>query len=257
MSGITINPFSDFLRSPNRDEVLQFIKRLKPYVTEHPLIRIGPNYDGGYLLPDDLAGIQSCYSPGVGGSSNFELDLAQRGIRSYMADASVDGPATSHPRFTFEKKFLGTEDSGDYTTLASWIKRHTPTDYNLILQMDIEGSEYSVINSTREEIFSKFRIMNIEFHHLHLLWERESLNILNIFFDKLLKNFTVVHLHPNNYERGFVKDGITIPPVLEITFLRNDRIKQKSPAQVFPHPLDFDNAGHVAPFPLPLEWYKD
>lgn len=257
MSGIIINPFSDFLRSPNRDEVMQFIKRLRPYATEHSLIRIGPNYDGGYLLPDDLTGIQSCYSPGVGGSSSFELDLAQRGIRSFMADASVNGPATSHPLFSFEKKFLGAENSGDYTTLASWIERHTPSDQNLILQMDIEGGEYHVIDSTPEEVFSKFRIMNIEFHHLQLLWDRKSLDNLNIFFDKLLKNFTVVHLHPNNYERGYVKDGITIPPVLEITFLRNDRIKQKSPAQVFPHPLDFNNGTQVAPFPLPLEWYKD
>ena len=257
MSGIINNPLSDFLRSPDRDEVMQFIKRLRPYTTEHPLIRIGPNWDGGYLLPDDLSGVQSCYSPGVGDSSGFELDLAKRGVHSYMADASVSGPAFSHPLFSFEKKFLGEEDSGDYTTLDSWVKRHTPTDHNLILQMDIEGGEYAVINSTSEEVFSKFRIMNIEFHQLYLIWNRKNLDSINLFFDKLLKNFTVVHLHPNNYERGFVKDGITIPPVLEITFLRNDRIKQKSPAQVFPHPLDFDNGAHVAPFPLPAEWYKD
>lgn len=257
MSGIVINPFSDFLRSPNRDEVLQFIKKLRPYTTEHSLIRIGPNDDGGYLLPNDLKGIQSCYSPGVGDSSNFELDLAQRGIRSFMADASVEASATSHPLFSFEKKFLGTEDSGEYITLASWIKRHTPTDHNLILQMDIEGGEYPVIDSTPEEIFSKFRIMNIEFHHLHLLWNRKSLNNFNVFFDKLLKNFTVVHLHPNNCERAYVKDGITIPPVLEISFLRNDRIKQKSPAQIFPHPLDCDNDKKLVSFPLPLEWYRD
>lgn len=257
MSGIINNPLSGFLRSPDRDEVMQFIKRLRPYTIEHPLIRVGPNFDGGYLLPDDLVDVKSCYSPGVGGSSNFELSLAQRGIHSFMADASVDGPAASHPLFSFEKKFLGTEDFGDYTTLASWIKRHTPTDYNLILQMDIEGSEYPVINSTPEEVFSRFRIMNIEFHHFHLLWDRKSLDNLNIFFDKLLKKFTIIHLHPNNCEVGFVKEGITIPPVLEITFLRNDRIKQKSPAQFFPHALDVDNAPHLTTFTLPSEWYKD
>ena len=257
MSGIINNPLSGFLRSPDRDEVMQFIKRLKPYTTEHPLIRVGPSFDGGYLLPDDLVDVKSCYSPGVGGSSSFELDLAQRGICSYMADASVNGPAAQHPLFSFERKFLGTLDSGDYTTLASWVNRYSPNDYNLILQMDIEGGEYPVINSTAEEVFSKFRIMCIEFHHFHLLWDRKSLDNVNVFFDKLLKNFTVVHLHPNNYEGVFVKDGINIPPVLEITFLRNDRIKQKSPAQVFPHPLDFDNAQHLEPFPLPSEWYRD
>jgi hypothetical protein len=247
----------NLLRSPNQDEVMQFIKKLKPYATEHPLIHVGPAFDGGYLLPDDFEGIKSCYSPGVGESSNFELDLAKRGIRSYMADASVHGPAAPHPLFSFEKKFLGAQDSGDYTTLASWVNRYTPTDHNLILQMDIEGGEYPVITSTPEEILSKFRIICIEFHSLQLMWKRENLNNLNTVFNKLLKNFTIVHLHPNNHERGFVKDNITIPPVLEITLLRNDRIKQKSPAKVFPHPLDFDNAPHLEPFPLPAEWYRD
>ena len=186
MSGIINNPLSGFLRSPDRDEVIQFIKRLRPYTTEHPLVRIGPNFDGGYLLPDDLVDVKSCYSPGVGGSSNFELDLAQRGIRSYMADASVDGPAASHPLFSFEKKFLGTEDSGDYTTLASWIKRHTPTDDNLILQMDIEGGEYPVIGTTTEDVLNKFRMINIEFHELYLIWDRTCLDNLNMIIDKLL-----------------------------------------------------------------------
>jgi hypothetical protein len=257
MSGIINNRLSGFLRSPDRDEVMQFIKRLRPYSTEHPLIRVGPNFDGGYLLPDDLVGVKSCYSPGVGGSSNFELDLAQRGIRSYMADASVHGPAASHPLFSFENKFLGTQDSGEYTTLASWVNRHTPDDNSLILQMDIEGGEYAVIDSTPEEVFSKFRIMNIEFHQLYLIWNRKNLDSINLFFDKLLKNFTVVHLHPNNCGQAYVKNGLTIPTILEITFLKNDRFKQKTPAQVFPHPLDFDNGAHVTPFPLPTEWYKD
>jgi len=257
MSQIFNNPFSFFLRSPNRDEVLRFIKTLKPYATEHPLVRIGPAFDGGYLLPNDFEGIQSCYSPGVGGSSNFELDLAKRGIHSYMADASVDGPAAPHPLFSFEKKFLGDVDAGDYTTLGSSVNRHTANDNNLILQMDIEGGEYPVIASTSEETFSKFRIICIEFHNLHLMWDRESLDNLNIVFNKLLKNFTIVHLHPNNYESGFVKNGVTIPPVLEITLLRNDRIKQRGSVNVFPHPLDFDNAPHVQPFPLPAEWYRD
>jgi hypothetical protein len=257
MSEITNNPLTNFLRSPNREEILNFIRKLKPYATEYPLTRIGPNFDGGYLLPDDLKDIKTCYSPGVGYSSNFELDLAQRGIRSFMADGSVDGPATLHPLFSFEKKFLGDCDSESHTTLASWINRHTPNDENLILQMDIEGGEYPVLYSTPEEILKRFRIVCIEFHRLHLLWERSSLDHLNVIFDKILRNFTVVHLHPNNYERGYIRDNITIPPVLEITFLRNDRVSKKTNTELFPHPLDFNNGSHFPPFQLPIEWYKN
>ena len=37
--------------------VREFINRLHPLVTEHPLIRIGARGDGGYLIPDDLEGV--------------------------------------------------------------------------------------------------------------------------------------------------------------------------------------------------------
>lgn len=36
------------------------------------LIRLGPNGDGGYLVPDDLTGIEACFSPGVCATSEFE-----------------------------------------------------------------------------------------------------------------------------------------------------------------------------------------
>ncbi len=249
--------------SPTSDEILNFIRELKPYLTEHPLIRIGPNHDSGYLLPNDLLGIKNCYSAGVGISSDFEIGLANRKIRSFMADASVEGPIlpSNTPDsflsyFVFDKKFVGLTDSGDYITLKTWVNNYTPNDNNLILQMDIEGGEYEVIQSTPNDIFDKFRIIVIEFHHLQLLWDRESFENLKVFFGKILKNFTVVHLHPNNNVAPFIKDGISIPPVLEITFIRNDRVTQKTPAKTFPHQLDFESAANLPSFPLPQEWYS-
>jgi hypothetical protein len=45
--------------------------------TLHPvkfnLLRIGGDSDGGYLVPDDLENISSCFSPGVSDIFNFEL----------------------------------------------------------------------------------------------------------------------------------------------------------------------------------------
>ena len=69
------------------------IEKLSPVTCGKELIRLGDDGDGGYLLPDDLGGIAACFSPGVGYSSKFEIDVAARGIRVHMADASVDGPA--------------------------------------------------------------------------------------------------------------------------------------------------------------------
>jgi hypothetical protein len=49
-----------------RLELVALLERLYPVEGGHPLIRVGPDGDGGYLLPDDLSGIVACFSPGVG-----------------------------------------------------------------------------------------------------------------------------------------------------------------------------------------------
>ena len=51
--------------SSSKEEVLSFIKKLRPVTTEYPLIRIGGSSDGGYMLPNNLTGIDALYSPGV------------------------------------------------------------------------------------------------------------------------------------------------------------------------------------------------
>src|SRR5580658_8331283 len=69
-----------------------FFSSVRPISTNHELIRIGGNADGGYLIPNDLAGINVCFSPGVSVVADFEADLASRGINCFLADYSVDAP---------------------------------------------------------------------------------------------------------------------------------------------------------------------
>jgi hypothetical protein len=86
-----------------KGELLKFLARLYPVEADPPLIRMGPPGDGGYLLPDDLQGIEACFSPGVNEVSGFEKDCAERGMKVFLADHSVDGPAAAHPLFHFTK----------------------------------------------------------------------------------------------------------------------------------------------------------
>jgi hypothetical protein len=50
-------------RTKNSD-LIDLIRSLHPIDSGVPLIRLGPDGDGGYLIPDDLNGIQYCFSPG-------------------------------------------------------------------------------------------------------------------------------------------------------------------------------------------------
>src|SRR6202167_2755465 len=96
--------------------VRDLIGRLRPLHCGKDLIRIGGDADGGYLLPDDLDGIEYCFSPGVGTLSGFETHLADFHIKSFLADYSVDAAPVSRPELIFDKKFLGSSDRGPFLT---------------------------------------------------------------------------------------------------------------------------------------------
>ncbi len=245
-----------YYRSPDKKRILLLIKKLKPIETQFELIRLGGEGDGGYLVPDDLGEIEACYSPGVGNSVSFEKDCADRGMKIYLADASVDSPLNGHPNFNFIKKFLGNRNNKEFITLESWISStNTSNNLDLLLQMDIEGYEYEVLLSSSENLLKRFRIIIIEFHDLHKLQEKEYYRYAKKAFDKLTKNHYCLHIHPNNSNSIKIVNGIEIPPVAEFTFIRKDRVNTITENTDFPHPLDEDNLD-VPPIVLPKIWFN-
>ncbi|NOT49523.1 MAG: hypothetical protein HOP17_17505 [Acidobacteria bacterium] len=237
-------------------EMLQFIKQLQPKTTNHPLIRLGPDGDGGYLVPDDLEGIEACFSPGVSLISGFESDCTRRGMKAFLADKSVDRPGEENDRFHFTKKFVGAVSSSDFMTIDDWVASSLPsTNSDLLLQIDIEGAEYEVFLSASEALMRRFRIIVVEFHSLEQLWNKPFFNLAKRAFDKIQKIHSCVHIHPNNCCSAVERDGIEIPSVMEFTFLRTDRIEKSSPQTKFPNPLDFDNTPNPTMI-LPKNWYS-
>jgi hypothetical protein len=220
------------------------------------LIRLGGEADGGYLVPDDLEGIEYCFSPGVSVTSDFENQLADRGIRSFLADYSVEAPTILRPEFTFDKKFLGSSDRGHFFTLATWKEKYL-TDYagDMILQMDIEGCEYEVLFSLPDRLLNQFRILVIEFHEIHRIFDPFTFKLFSACFDKVLEFFEVVHIHPNNCSVSVKKGNIEVPKLMEFTFLNKRRIASATPQRIFPHPLDRDNYP-TTPLALPGCWYS-
>lgn len=237
-------------------ELAGLLEKLRPMNPGKELIRIGPQGDGGYLLPDDLDGLTACYSPGVAYTSTFEMECAERGMQVFMADRSVEAPAEDHPNFHFIKKFIGAVGGEDFMTLEEWVEQTTPGDGDWMLQMDIEGAEYEVLLGTSPELLSRFRILVIEFHSLKNFWSRPFFQLASRALEKLLQTHVCVHNHPNNVNT-FKKIGpIEMPSVTEMTFLRRDRAPQLTPATRFPHPLDCDNSDAYPPRPLPRCWHS-
>jgi hypothetical protein len=235
--------------------VQSFVARLHPLDTEHPLIRMGTNGDGGYLIPDDLEGIAACFSPGVGGRATFEEGIIQRGIPCFMADASVDHAPLEGDMAHFTKKFLGVVNNETTITLDDWVNVSEPGKDDLILQMDIEGAEWPVLLNVSPDTLRRFRIIIVELHSLERLMDMHAFFIIKSAFDRLLNDFYVVHNHPNNHGRTVRLGSLVIPCVLEMTFLRKDRAKSTRFAREFPHPLDVINDPYLPDLTLPRQWF--
>ncbi len=246
-----------WLEHPSTNEQLtQLMRSVRPVATKTKLRRFGPKGDGAYLLPNDLEGISACVSPGVSTEVDFDLEIAQRGIPVFMADASVEGPPINHENFRFYKKFIGAHRDDMFMTLDDLCDEiPAELDGDRLLQMDIEGAEYCVLLDVKEETLKKFRIMAIEFHFLPQLFSSFSYNIINSVFNKLLLHHRVVHIHPNNC-CGVVRKGrFEIPQLLEFTFYRKDRGHVDTEAKLqFPHPEDVDIYPDNPPLVLPECW---
>lgn len=243
-------------RPPTRSDLRRLINLLHPADVGIPLVRIGSSADGGYLVPDDLRGITACFSPGVDTNSSFESSLSQMGLHCHLADASVEAPPISIPRSTFEQKYLQSYASDRTITLDEWVNRHDASGEDLILQMDIEGSEYEVLSAASDETISRFRLIVLELHNLDYIANKLFYTFVLSTIARLCKSHTVVHLHPNNCTAPILIRDLEIPPTLELTMLRKDRHATACAVRQLPHDLDADNVSGNPSVTLPTYWWR-
>lgn len=250
-AGITIAMKSDL------DDVKSLLKTLWPVKIDTEFIRLGIDGDGGYALPNDLDGITACFSPGVDDRATFEMELINRGIPCYMADATVDVNPVDHKDGHFIKKFLGVVNDDLFITSDSWIDENAPGDDDLMLQMDIEGAEWTTLLNISNRNLRRFRIILLELHDMERLMDKHAFQIMSAVFSRLTEHFHIVHNHPNNYGSKVSAGDLTIPRALEMTLIRKDRVKALGYATEFPHPLDQINAPHLPDVILPKFWRAD
>jgi len=219
-------------------------RKLLPTGNGHDLIRIGSTNDGGYLVPDDLDGIQECFSPGAVVSWAFEEELGKRfGIHSHICDGTIERFPEFEYLTEFTAKNVGPSSTGSEISFEEWIS-HRKSESDLILQMDIEGAEYLIIPSLNRDTLSQFRVIVLELHDLQLSSTASFFTLqLNYMLEKFLLDFDLIHMHPNNAGGKFFFCGKEFPKIVELTFHRKDRYKSKSVA-VLPHSLDQDNVSH-------------
>lgn len=250
---------SPWIHPSEPSDVIDAVHRLVPCGCSKPLIRLGGDGDGAYLVPDDLEGIDACFSPGVSTTMKFEEHLAvDYGIVSYMCDASAD-PSKLPLRngyHHFSRKWLGAFDNGSTQSLDTWVSESPHgNSSNLLLQMDIEGAEYGCLMASSMSVLRKFQIIVIEFHGLGSLSQRRFLNMQFLpVISKLEQIFDLIHIHPNNCCGTTLVHGVEIPNVAELTFYRKSSNMGQHFSSSTPHPLDIVNVRGNLPILLRAPW---
>lgn len=205
----------------SEQKLLRLFSLLAPVSVGEELTRVGPQSDGGYVLPSSCFEVIRVLSPGVDVNSEFELEFAERGIVCHLIDASVASPKQSHSNFRFRPLFLGDKTGSNVITLSDWLALEgLETASNLGMQMDIEGAEWSVIKNVDSATLEKFEWLTIEFHSL----DRALLVESHEKFLGALKKLSVTHapvwIHANNFGCSFKLHGYKVPETMEVSFVR-------------------------------------
>ena len=223
--------------------------------------RYGGEKDGSYVFVEKLFDKSKfVYSYGIGEQVSalcFDRHAAELGKTVYMYEGSIDQLPYNHENFVFKSEYLYAEGISNHIT-----ENGHKNETNMVLKMDIEGHEYSVINTDINIIKDHFDQLSIEMHSLieeipegwdiqePMLYMKTNHAAKEDFFDKILEHYNIVHIHGNNHAPRHVD----FPDSLEITFLRKDHRVLEIDKSIFPiDGLDYPNYNDTEDYVL--DWW--
>lgn len=226
----------------HQERILSILRLLRPFeAVGSRKIRLGRDYDGGYVMLDDFDGICAAYSLGIKDDASWDSEIAERGIEVFQYDHTIDAPPATHPLFHWKRTGIcGVgEETEPYDSLPNIMQANAHHNGNdLILKMDIEGAEWSVFGSMPAPLLATFRQIVCEFHGFqHVTDEAFYLRALGA-ARNLSRHHRVVHVHANNNTAFAIVGGVPVPACLELTFARIEDHPLEPSREMFPTPLD-------------------
>lgn len=219
------------------ERVLAVMRLLRPFDARgRGFRRVGREFDGGYVMIDDLSMARVAVSCGIDGDVSWDRDMAACGLDVIQFDHTVEGPPESNPRFDFRKLAIRSTGGRDGTTLKGIAEELGEKAEGAILKLDIERSEWPVLATVDAGTLAHFSQIVVEFHEMHympLFMEQAEAA-----FSNLTRDFFVVHVHANNHEEAYMVGGIIVPRVLEVTFANRAWFEPAPLTRSFPTPLD-------------------
>jgi hypothetical protein len=223
---------------------LQFASMFNPQkVVGHSKVRVGSEGDGGYVMLDDFAEIDLALSFGVDINADWDLDIATRGVSVQQYDHSVPQAPIDHPKITFFKQMIAAGDQIEGAISIDTILRQAniEKDNSVILKMDIESSEWPVLEACTADVLKHFSQVLVEFHDIDravdAYWMRRATAVMK----NLDEMFGVYHVHANNWSPMAVIGNVYFPSTIEVSFANRRRYQFEPSNEIFPTALDRPN----------------
>lgn len=203
--------------------------------------RIGNKNDGGYVMIAPRQEEKIAYSFGVSNESPWDLEMATQGLKVYQYDGTIESPPDKHPNLFFHRNNISApSNSTPYTKNITQIFNELGhgNEKDIILQIDIEGAEWSFFEEIEEEDISKFSQIIIEWHGLSPT-EPEFQRRLDI-LRKVARTHTPIHVHVNNYGFGnnIPKGMLFYGDAFEVSYVRSCGFQFKPSTEFYPTQLD-------------------
>ncbi len=125
---------------------------------------------------------------------------------------------------------------------------------NLLLKVDVEGSEWEVFDGLPVRILKKFQQVVVEWHGIAENNFEYSADKKWEVLNKLHKHFHVIHVHQNNWGPIHSLGEFKVPTVLEVTYLRRDPEFVVAPS-VTNYPMEGLDFANRLSEDLPLDFY--
>ncbi len=202
-------------------------------------IRVGSSGDGGYVMIDDFASAKVAYSLGIGGDVNWDVAMADMGLTIHQYDHTVKGPPVQHPGFRFNEFGISTVDDGQFISIPTAMRRNGDLGRrDLILKVDIEGSEWTALAAIPEETLAQFQQIVVEYHGFLRVVEPEWRETAKRALARLARQHAVHHVHANNWGSFQVIANVPVADVLEVSYIRRDSVSLARSQEIFPTALD-------------------
>ena len=199
---------------------------LSPVAIEGEIVRIGSQLDGGYVIPKSIIeNARGAVSIGVGQNIDAERELVGMGLPTHAWDHTVARLPKNSNGITFHQVGIrGHQYTENCLSFAEILDISFPNgDGNLIVMMDVEGSEWDSLLDIPAEAMERVDVLTIEMHRIGNLLNDES-NFVTV-FETIRKSHFPISVSANNFGAHWkLSQEIEFPDVIEVTFVRNGTI---------------------------------